>query len=93
MPPTIQTRREKPTEPFSWRRIRPGVRKMPEPMTEPTKRRKRSRRRRVRRSGGISWLRDAWGAGSRHASYPELEGGQSKVSARCRRPMAGLLLD
>src|SRR5260370_41191647 len=44
----IQTRKEKPTEPSSWRRIRPGVRKTPEPMTEPMKRRKRSRSRRVR---------------------------------------------
>src|ERR1700738_5310988 len=36
-------------EPSSWRRIRPGGRKTPEPITEPMKRRKRSRWRRVRR--------------------------------------------
>src|SRR6266481_2276650 len=44
----IQTGKEQPTEPSSWRRIRPGVRNTPEPMTEPMKRRNRSRCRMVR---------------------------------------------
>src|SRR5580765_2109547 len=55
MPPTIHTRNAYPTEPSSWRRIRPGVRKTPEPITEPMKRRKRSRCRMVR-------IREARGA-------------------------------
>src|ERR1700726_1829073 len=53
MPPTIQTSRDNPTEPPSCWRTRLGVRKIPEPITEPMKRNKRSVRRRVRRSGGI----------------------------------------
>src|SRR5882762_7024139 len=53
MPPIIHTREDEPTDPLSRRRIRPGVRKTPEPITEPMKRRKRSRWRRVRR-------REAW---------------------------------
>src|SRR5215467_6661968 len=42
-----------PTEPPTWRRIGPGVRKIPEPMTEPINKRKRSRRRSVRTSSII----------------------------------------
>src|ERR1700686_141999 len=53
MPPTTQTSRDNPTEPPSCWRTRLGVRKIPEPITEPMKRNKRSVRRRVRRSGGI----------------------------------------
>jgi len=33
-PLTIQTRSDRLTEPPTWRRMGPGVRKMPEPMTE-----------------------------------------------------------
>src|SRR5438874_7857571 len=39
-----------PTEPPTWRNMGPGVRKIPEPMTEPMNKRKRSRRRSVRTS-------------------------------------------
>src|SRR6266849_6761691 len=44
---------DSPTEPFTCRRINPGERKMPEPITDPIKRKSKSRRRSVRMSVGI----------------------------------------
>src|SRR5579863_2562697 len=46
---------DSPTEPCTCFRMSPGVRKIPEPMTEPMNSSKRSRRRRVRRSVVIRW--------------------------------------